>query len=43
LEKDRDFVERLGTFNTQFTIEREQLSAMWDELKEKMASDEELD
>jgi hypothetical protein len=42
-ETDKDFVKRLQVFADEFTIERKQLTQMWDDLKAKVAGEEEED
>lgn len=39
-ETDKEFVKRLGVFAEGFSIERKQLGQMWDELRSKVAGEE---
>ena len=43
MEIDKEFVSRLGAFGGEFAIERKQLGVMWDQLKAKVAGEEEED
>jgi hypothetical protein len=40
METDKEFVSRLEAFGGEFTIERKQLGGMWEELRAKVAGDE---
>ena len=43
METDKEFVSRLEAFGGEFTIERKQLGGMWEELRAKVAGDEDED
>jgi hypothetical protein len=40
METDKEFVNRLEDFKDKFTIPRKQLGVMWEQLKAKVAGDE---
>jgi hypothetical protein len=40
IESDKAFVDGLGHFKEEFAIERKQLSEMWDELRKRVAGEE---
>lgn len=40
-ETDKEFVQRLGVFSEEFSIERKQLGQMWDDLRAKVSGEDE--
>jgi hypothetical protein len=43
METDKEFVSRLEAFGDEFTIERKQLGEMWEQLRAKVAGEDDED